>query len=43
MVEKMGLKADLRDFLDEEGNVLELTDQAEMVFNFLAKDCVFGF
>ncbi len=33
----MGLKADLRDFLDEEGNVLDLTDQAEVVFNFLTK------
>lgn len=33
----MALKADLRDFLDEEGNVLALTEQAKTVFNFLTK------
>ncbi len=33
----MALKADLRHFLDEEGHVLELTDQAETIFKFLIK------
>ena len=33
----MALKTDLRHFLDEEGNVLELTEQAKTVFNFLPK------
>ncbi len=33
----MTLKADLRHFLDEEGNVLELTEQAKTVFKFLIK------
>ena len=33
----MALKADLRHFLDEEGNVLELTEQANKVFKFLTK------
>ncbi|ALO33497.1 hypothetical protein CMT41_01260 [Colwellia sp. MT41] len=33
----MALKANLRDFLDEEGNVLELTEQAKTVFKFLTK------
>ncbi|WP_114325927.1 hypothetical protein [Candidatus Colwellia aromaticivorans] len=33
----MALKADLRHFLDEEGNVLELTEQAKTVFKFLTK------
>ena len=31
----MALKADLRHFLDEEGNETELTDQAKTVFRFL--------
>jgi hypothetical protein len=31
----MALKTDLRLFLDEEGNVAELTEQAKMVFKFL--------
>ena len=31
----MALKADLRHFLDEEGNELELTEQAKTVFKFL--------
>jgi len=33
----MTLKADLRDFLDQAGNVLELTDQASKVFKFLSE------
>lgn len=33
----MALKADLRHFLDEEGNELELTEQAKTVFKFLTK------
>ena len=33
----MALKADLRNFLDEEGKVLELTAQAQTVFKFLTK------
>ncbi|PKG80939.1 hypothetical protein CXF85_22430 [Colwellia sp. 75C3] len=33
----MALKADLKQFLDEEGNELELTAQAKTVFNFLIK------
>jgi len=33
----MTLKVDLRHFLDEENDVLELTEQAEMVFSFLTK------
>ncbi|OUS26238.1 hypothetical protein A9Q98_11000 [Thalassotalea sp. 42_200_T64] len=33
----MALKANLRHFLDEEGNVLELTEQAKTVFKFLSK------
>jgi hypothetical protein len=33
----MVLKADVRHFLDEEGNVLELTDQAKTVFKFITK------
>ena len=35
MTKPMALTADLRDFLDEEGNVLELTEQAEKIFKFL--------
>lgn len=31
----MALKVDLRHFLDEVGNELELTEQAKMVFKFL--------
>jgi len=31
----MVLKANLRQFLDENGNVLALTEQAKTVFNFL--------
>ena len=34
---RMALKANLNHFLDEEGNVLELTEQAKKVFNFLTK------
>lgn len=38
MIEKsMALKADLRNFLDDEGNVLELTEQAKPIFKFLSK------
>ena len=38
MIEKsMALKVDLRTFLDEEGNVAELTEQAKTVFKFLTK------
>ena len=33
----MVLKADVRHFLDEEGNVLELTEQAKTVFKFISK------
>ena len=33
----MALKADLRHFLDEEGGILELTEQAKIVFKFLSK------
>ncbi|NQZ23670.1 MAG: hypothetical protein HRT53_16675 [Colwellia sp.] len=33
----MALKADLRHFLDEEGNEIELTDQAKAIFRFLVK------
>ncbi|NQY89322.1 MAG: hypothetical protein HRT51_16550 [Colwellia sp.] len=33
----MALKADLSHFLDEEGNELELTEQAKAVFKFLTK------
>ena len=33
----MALKADLNHFLDEEGNVAELTEQAKTVFKFLTK------
>lgn len=33
----MALKVDLRHFLDEEGNVLALTEQANTVFKFLFK------
>ena len=35
MTKRMALKVDLRRFLDEEGNVLELTEQAEKIFKFL--------
>ncbi len=31
----MALKVDLRHFLDEQGNVVELTEQAEKIFKFL--------
>ncbi len=38
MIEKcMTLKADLRSFLDDEGNELALTEQAKTVFKFLTK------
>ncbi len=37
MKTRMTLKVDLRDFLDDEGNELELTEQARLVFNFLTK------
>ncbi|KGJ93984.1 hypothetical protein [Colwellia psychrerythraea] len=33
----MALKVDLRDFLDEDGKVLALTEQAQPVFNFLTQ------
>ena len=33
----MALKADLKQFLDEKGNELELTEQAKTVFKFLTK------
>jgi phage host-nuclease inhibitor protein Gam len=33
----MALKADLRDFFDDEGNELALTKQAKRVFKFLTK------
>jgi len=32
----MALKANLRQFLDEDGNVLDLTEQAKMVLKFLS-------
>jgi len=36
MIEKpMALKANLKSFLDEKGNELELTDQAKTIFKFL--------
>lgn len=31
----MALKANLRDFLDEEGKALDLTEQAKSIFKFL--------
>jgi hypothetical protein len=38
MIEKrMVLKVDLRQFLDDEGKKVSLTEQAVMVFNFLIK------
>lgn len=33
----MALKVDLKQFLDDEGNELELTEQAKTVFTFLTK------
>ena len=33
----MALNVDLRDFLDEQGNVVELTELAERVFTFVIK------
>ena len=33
----MALKVDFKHFLDDEGNELELTEQAKIVFNFLNK------
>ena len=33
----MALKVNLTQFLDDEGNVLELTEQAKTVFKFLTK------
>ena len=33
----MALKVDLKQFLDEKGEVLALTEQAKTVFNFLTK------
>jgi hypothetical protein len=33
----MALKANLKHFLNEKGNVLELTDQAHTIFKFLIK------
>ncbi len=33
----MALKVDLRNFLDEKGNVLALTEQASKVFQFITK------
>ena len=33
----MALKANLKHFLDEDGQVLDLTEQAKTVFNFLTK------
>ncbi len=33
----MALKVDFRQFLDDEGNVLALTEQAKTVFEFLIK------
>lgn len=33
----MALKVDLRQFLDEEGNELDLTEQAKKVFKFLTQ------
>lgn len=38
MIEKrMALKADFRQFLDEQGNLLALTEQAKTIFKFLSK------
>lgn len=37
----MALKVDLSCFLDEEGHMLELTEQAEMIFNFLTEIVLF--
>jgi hypothetical protein len=38
MIEKnIVLKVDLQEFLDDEGNELELTEQAKTVFQFLTK------
>ncbi|WP_291623637.1 hypothetical protein [Colwellia sp.] len=38
MIEKyMALKTDFRHFLDEAGNVVELTKQAKTIFKFLSK------
>jgi large-conductance mechanosensitive channel len=37
MEKPMPLAADFRHFIDEAGNVLELTDQAKVVFVFLSK------
>jgi len=33
----MALKVDLRHFFDEKGKVLELTEQAKLIFKFLTK------
>ncbi|MDX2370430.1 MAG: hypothetical protein QNK36_18840 [Colwellia sp.] len=33
----MALKVDLRQFLDDESNVLELTEQAKKIFKFLTE------
>lgn len=33
----MALKVNLKQFLNEEGEVAELTDQAKVIFNFLSK------
>jgi len=33
----MALKTDLRHFLDDKGQVVELTDQAKTIFNFITK------
>lgn len=33
----MALNVDLKQFLDEDSNELDLTEQAKMVFNFLSK------
>jgi hypothetical protein len=33
----MTLKADLKDFLDEDGNILTLTEQAKTILKFLSK------
>ncbi|MCJ8321229.1 MAG: hypothetical protein MJK12_16440 [Colwellia sp.] len=38
MIEKpMALTVDFRDFLDQEGNVVELTEQAKKIFKFLSE------
>jgi len=37
MIENMTLKVDLRQFLDEKGNLLLLTEQASTVFKFLSE------